>query len=554
MFDGVISEGFPVFGILYRLPRIYIGRFTVPNKSNYKFIYKKTELFLKCMRYSIMLQTFSLEGEIHNYVADVEYISGLFPFHRTLLEGIYYLRSREGKVYIGSMKNSMRHGFGLMLLPNSHSMIGEWSKGFFKGIYRCPPVNQERNPMFNSQIPGVTDSGDHKKTYSKRSVSHYESVKRISSFNKNPVEVRGTFSITGDKLTLVDHGNIIFQDGSVYVGEISNNRMSGFGSMRYATGESYEGLWRHNQPNGVGKLNGINYEYEGQFKNGLWQGFGILRLLAEQKTIKGEWEKGKLRFALIDEVASSSSLFQIDRMHISVTEELNLFRTGKIELTGVCHVLFKDKNDRSTSPSSHFKGGIIKTLPNEQNEYKQDSVAGSIKGEGESDDGKSVKIVPSQTGTYSPTHHRMSVHSRIPTKPYQFIGIFKHNEWSDIEGFPLHQTIGVGYLIKGSEVVFKGIASYEFDKFFGVRYDHETETELKGHFNGYLRMTGLGESTRGDVQYFGTFKKNQKSGLIKKTQAGQDVFIAEYEDDKKNGFVLKFQSEAPLLAEYHANK
>lgn len=553
LFDGIISEGFPVLGILYRLPRISVGRFVIPNRSNYKFIYKKTDLFLKSMKYSSMLQTYTLEGEIHNYAVDVEYICGNFPYHRKLLEGIYYLRSREGKVYIGSMKDSLRFAFGLMLLPNGHSMIGRWSKSRFEGIYRCPPVNQERNPLWNSQLQGAGESVDPKRTtYSKMSVSHYESVRRVSSFNKVPIEVRGNFMIAGDSLSLSDNGRIVFLDGSVYQGEISNNRMSGFGTMNYASGESYSGQWKNNQPNGIGKLNGVNYSFEGQFKNGIWQGFGILTLLAEQKKIKGEWDKGKLRFALIDEVSPNSGMLQIDKMNISVTEESNLFRTGKIELTGICHVLFKERSSAMAS----LKVNVTKTItPDIHESQRVDSAVGTERQSPDSDaEGvRSQHNHVSQSHTHSPTNLRMSIHSKTQTKPHQFIGVFKRNEWPDIEGFALGQMIAVGFLVRGTEVLFKGISNYEFDRFFGVKYDHETETEYKGHFNGHLKINGYGESLRGETRYIGEFKKNHKSGLVKKTKAGQDIFIAEYEDDKKNGFILKFHTDIPLLAEYSGN-
>lgn len=551
LFDGLIGEGFPAFGILYKLPRIYIGRLSVRNKSNYKFSYKKTDLFLKSMRYSVMLQSFSLEGEIQNFAPDVKYISGYFPHHKPLLEGIYYLRSRDGKVYIGSMKESTRHGFGLMLLQNGHSMIGHWSKGRFDGIYRCPPFMPDKNPHGNSHLQGAGDSAEPRRTLSKKSlksVSHYESVKRVFSFNKVPVEVRGNFSIVGDSLILSDYGRILFLDGSVYQGEISSNRMSGFGTMYYSTGESYEGQWRHNQPNGIGRLNGINYVFEGQFKNGVWQGFGILTLPSEKKRVKGEFEKGRLRFALIDDIEPSIGMLQIDRMHVSVTEESNLFRTGKIELTGVCHVLFMDRTTTSTHklPGSkatrdlHDDHGAESAAVTEKQMYESEGVKTPVDGGSAS---KSNLINP-----------RTSVISRASNKPYQFVGVFRKNEWSDLEGFAQNQVIGLGYLIKGTDVVFKGITSYEFDRFFGVKYDHETETEFKGSFNGHLRLMGIGESSRGDVQYFGTFKKNQKNGLIKKIKAGQEAFIAEYEDDKKNGFFLKFQPDSQLLTEYSMNK
>jgi hypothetical protein len=533
IFDGIISEGFPQLGILYKLPRISIGKFSIPNKSNYKFIYKKTDLFLKSMKYSNMLQAYTLDGEIHNFAVDVEYICGHFPYQKVLLEGIYYLRSREGKVYVGSMRDSTRHGFGLMLLPNGHSMIGHWSKSRFAGVYRCPPPGQEKTALVASQVAG--ESVEPRQTLSKKSLSHYESVRRVSAFNKVPVEVIGNFTIAGDALMLADSGRIVFLDGSVYTGEISGNRMSGFGTMSYSTGESYSGQWRHNQPNGIGRLHGLNYVFEGQFKNGAWQGFGVLTLLAEQKKVKGEWDKGKLRFALIDEHTTTNAMLQVDKMHISVSEESNLFRVGKIELTGTCHVLFKEKAEVKLKPRAMHAEGESPLA---------ESQHAALESEGQSQ--------AHASHSQSPAHHRSSFGPKN-AKPFQFIGIFKRNDWSTINGFALGQIIAIGYLVKGSEVLFKGMASYEFDRFFGVKFDHDTETELVGHFNSHLKLTGTGSSTRGEVRYIGSFDKSLKHGLIKKVKAGQTTLIAEYTEDKKHGFVLKFATDSPLLAEYSAN-
>lgn len=569
LFDGIILEGIPTAGILYHLPRIYKGKLIIPNRNNYKFIYKKTELFIKSLRYENMLLSYSFEGEIRNYAADVTKIIGSFPYHQqSLLQGIFYLKSKDGKVYIGSMKDSKRHGFGLMILPNGHSMMGYWQEGSFKGIYKCPPVVTERmgaslhNPV-SSHVGIQTDSNEllaKKPTLSKHndSVSHFESAKRVSSFNRIPVEVKGFFKIVGDTLYLSDYGHIMFQDGSMYKGEISKNRMSGFGIMNYSTGEYYEGLWKNNQPNGIGKFSSDVFTFEGQFMNGVWQGFGILRLKLEGKTIKGEWDKGKLKYALVDDLKSNSNLLQVEKMTVKVAEESDFFKTGQIDLTGVTQVFFKDKPNFSSSKDKAMK------TPQNKPEMLAVNPAESIIATNTyglySEIAKTPRTqeIPRPSTFHMSYQPRGSIYSRLTggsQKQLQFIGVFERNRYTDLEGFSSSQLVGIGYITRGNEVIFKGVTSSDFSKFFGSKFDHDTETEMKGYFNFNLKLTGIGEMIRGNTRYVGTFRKNYKSGLVKKSQDRQDILIAEYEDDKKNGFVLKIQPDGlRVLTEYSFNK
>ncbi len=41
------------------------------------------------------------------------------------------------------------------------------------------------------------------------------------------------------------HGKFYYQDGGMYDGNWSNNKMDGFGSLYYQSGElAYQGMWR----------------------------------------------------------------------------------------------------------------------------------------------------------------------------------------------------------------------------------------------------------------------------------------------------------------------
>jgi hypothetical protein len=506
LFDGILHEGLPSRGIFYRLPRIYVGKFTIPNKSLYKFNYRQLDLFVKTLKYDTMLSSFSLDGEVSNYAPDVQIAKGFFSHDQPGLNGEFFIKSKEGKAYIGEMVDSKKAGLGLMLLSNGHMMIGRWIGNTFQGVYKCS--TKESNQKADSSSPQkLGDSGLMKKgtSWNHESMSRFESVRRASTFNKNPVEVTGFFNVVGDTLVLVDYGIIKFEDGSVYSGEISNNKMSGYGNLKYATGEYYEGRWKQNHMSGLGQYTGDNYVYEGQFKYGLWHGFGILRLQDESRIVKGEWDRGKLKYALIDETPSNSNYLQVERMIVSIADEGHFWKTGKIELIGTSQVVFKDRSRHSN-----------REIPGEETLAQASSPKGN--------------------------------------PPLQFFGTFKRLDSDQFDDFTKGQVIGIGYIIKGTDVVFKGMVDQEFSKFFGVKYDHETETEYTGYFNSNFKLNGPGQANTGESIYTGTFKKNLKSGLIIKKKGGKDMLIGEYTDDKKNGYALKRTGDEMILTEFAFGK
>lgn len=514
LFDGVLLEGLPYLGCYYKLPRIFVGKFVIANKSNYKFIYKKLDMFMKSLKYENMLQVFTLEGEIFNYSPDVKVVRGLFSYDLPLLSGDFYLMSKEGKIYIGEMNGSKKEGLGLMLLPTGRSLLGRWQNNTFQGVYRQQPTKASENLVTDSDLP----KREAPKSLKAQSVSRFDSVKRTAGFHKEPVEAKGYFKVKGDALKLIDYGLITFEDGSVYKGGISQNKMSGFGSMRFATGEHYEGMWKNNHMAGLGSYAGENFVYEGQFKNGLWNGFGILKLVQEKRYIKGEWDKGRLKYALIDEVPRNANFLQIEKMIVYVTEESNFFKTGKLELIGTSQVVFKEKSKKFDNLLLGAKSVAHTNESANLTDYRDAS----------NQDGSPAKL---QGGL-------------------QFFGEFTRLEKQENPVFKKDQIVGLGYIVKGNEVVFRGMVDFDFSNFFGVKIDAEEEVELRGHFNSNFKLNGVGIIRSSKCTFQGNFKKNLKTGLVIKLLNGQEATIGEYSEDKKNGYVLKKDTEPFILTEY----
>ncbi len=62
-------------------------------------------------------------------------------------------------------------------------------------------------------------------------------------------------------------GKFYYQDGGMYEGGWVKNKMDGFGSLYYQSGQlAYQGMWREDQFQGKGKLfNETPYALEGDF-------------------------------------------------------------------------------------------------------------------------------------------------------------------------------------------------------------------------------------------------------------------------------------------------
>lgn len=77
-----------------------------------------------------------------------------------------------------------------------------------------------------------------------------------------------------------------------YEGEWKNDLRDGYGVQRYADGSTYEGLWVNDkQTDGILTWKDQSY-YKGQFEGSYFQGDGILA--TSDEIIRGQWKKSKL--------------------------------------------------------------------------------------------------------------------------------------------------------------------------------------------------------------------------------------------------------------------
>ena len=87
-------------------------------------------------------------------------------------------------------------------------------------------------------------------------------------------------------------GELNWSNGK-YVGEISNSKRNGYGTMTWANGSNYVGEWEDGKIHGKGVRTWPSGDkYSGQWKNGEEDGYGTY-IWSDGEKYAGEWKNGK---------------------------------------------------------------------------------------------------------------------------------------------------------------------------------------------------------------------------------------------------------------------
>lgn len=88
------------------------------------------------------------------------------------------------------------------------------------------------------------------------------------------------------KVVTYDHRTLTYQ------GEMSNNRMNGYGKLTYANGDTYQGQFKKGTFDGQGTYQSQKgWSYTGEFHKGQAHGKGVLTTHSGE-TYKGEFKQG----------------------------------------------------------------------------------------------------------------------------------------------------------------------------------------------------------------------------------------------------------------------
>ncbi|KAL9645910.1 hypothetical protein ABK040_001019 [Willaertia magna] len=255
---------------------------------------------LKFYNSSSFLSNNNLNNNLNN-LPIIEYIG-----KNNNLNKYTIIKWQDGSKYKGEIKDGLRHGFGKFTCcsingkNNKSKYIGQWFEGkrHGKGILFYS-INSNNNNT-NTSIT-INSKNNH-------------SINNNNSINGNIERYEGEFK--NNKRD--GYGIMYYKSGSYYEGNWSKNLREGKGKMYWTNDpmEIYDGDWHNDLPNGKGKhfyfqhfinnntsnntsINGMNHfnnnlnnnkcnYYEGEYKNGMREGFGTF-YYADGSFYSGNW-------------------------------------------------------------------------------------------------------------------------------------------------------------------------------------------------------------------------------------------------------------------------
>lgn len=204
--------------------------------------------------------------------------------------------------YSGAMKDGVPNGQGIFIDLQGVKYIGQFSNGINTGDWTSGTIQWPDNTVYTGALQKGNLKGAGKLTTP-------TGIKFIGQFNGNNIRdwTAGTIQWPDGKtysgalkaMKAQGQGQIDWPEGAEYkryLGDFSVGMMEGQGSLLFADGHSYTGSFSANQATGTGTLNwpkeGVHYE--GQVKDGLMEGQGVL------KTTHGELYTGQFKNNLAD--------------------------------------------------------------------------------------------------------------------------------------------------------------------------------------------------------------------------------------------------------------
>lgn len=270
VFDGRMKNGFKdSYGITYRHDKsvIYMGGF---EESLYngegKLYYQSGDLayagFFDAGQKTGNSKSFRPNGAML-YIGQYD----KNEFHGS---GISYFE--DGETYQGSVKNSLKDGYGVFTKLEGVVWDGDFTQGSFIG-------------QWEKQIP--EGLGAHNWVLGAKYVGGWKDKKR--NFK----------------------GTLTWPNGKVYHGDWKDDLRHGEGSLSYEDGTEYKGQFTEDKITGIGELKlADGTSYVGSFENNTFHGKGTW-IDVEGSTFQGNWIQGEFNESIEGSLFSTQALIKI---------------------------------------------------------------------------------------------------------------------------------------------------------------------------------------------------------------------------------------------------
>jgi hypothetical protein len=191
-------------------------------------------------------------------------------------KGIY--RKCDGEIYNGEWKDEQKHGYGKLYVIYSNDILyeGQWEydnrNGYGKGRYKKMVFDGK----WENGIPDICDDTEKEIIFNNGSIYNGNCEIGVENMNmnictNNDLTIKHKnfeVKINERNIHLVGYGKIKYANGDTYEGNWDKSLRNGKGKYVFMNGDIYDGMWLDNIRNGQGKMKYINGDkYEGEWKN-----------------------------------------------------------------------------------------------------------------------------------------------------------------------------------------------------------------------------------------------------------------------------------------------
>lgn len=266
---------------------------------------------------------------------------------------------KDGSIYYGDFKNGVVHGTGVLKYKDGVVYEGEFEDGFISG---------KGKKTFKD---GFFYEGEFYKDFM-HGIGKLSAPANYINYRKkrrNFLEYEGDFAADSRS----GRGKIKFSDGSNYDGEVLHGYMHGKGALK-SEDVSYQGDFKEDLYDGYGiyKIKGVSdYTYTGNFSKGLKHGKGKLEL-GDGKICSTTWRNGKKegRFVLETPDSVSEGIFENDEVVGDITTRfsngdlyvgncIDFYRQGKGRMVWANHPKLKTYEGDFRENKMHGRGKLV---------------------------------------------------------------------------------------------------------------------------------------------------------------------------------------------------